>query len=431
MSIPTIMNFTRIQPLKLLRGASRMSQDNNLGSAASLLFRNAGYAPVFLRAVAALKRDYAASDGGKRPWIDATPLPANVFADPKEREDLLARARYLIQEVVCEPKQLIDKMPEVIGRMYQGEWAIYACSYTLRALANLSAIYPECLPEFREPMRKLVEMILHEEIRLYDTMCYHGEDALKSMSGNSSHMTYLSILAWSMGNYRRATGDTQYDERHRYLCDTLVRRMQAAPLMNLPSFPNRIVFLPDMFVTPWALKDYGQIHNHEYDDIVKRWVEMQRNHLIDPHTGLLKSKYYQGRNSRPQPINGTYSALNTSSLCMIDPEFGRQQYELLKRHFVKWGKYVGIKEHLDHMPSMAFDIDAGPIIQGLSPSGTSFAMGAATVLGDMETRRGLLRTAELAGHTVSRDGLRHYRLADIMLTGEAITLAMRTMLPLS
>ena len=49
------------------------------------------------------------------------------------------------------------------------------------------------------------------------------------------------------------------------------------------------------------------------------------------------------------------------------------------------------------------------------------------MLGDWETRRGLLRIAELAGHTVGRSRMKHCRLADFMLTGEAITLAMRTM----
>lgn len=54
-------------------------------------------------------------------------------------------------------------------------------------------------------------------------------------------------------------------------------------------------------------------------------------------------------------------------------------------------------------------------------------MGAATYLGDWGFRKGLLRTAELGGHTVKSRKTRHYKLADIMLTGEAITLAMRTM----
>lgn len=75
------------------------------------------------------------------------------------------------------------------------------------------------------------------------------------------------------------------------------------------------------------------------------------------------------------------------------------------------------------------DIDAGPIIFNLSPSGTAFAIGCATNLGDMEFRNQLLKTAEIAGSTIRWFDKSHYLLADIALVGEAITLAMRTTAP--
>jgi len=72
------------------------------------------------------------------------------------------------------------------------------------------------------------------------------------------------------------------------------------------------------------------------------------------------------------------------------------------------------------------DIDAGPIIFNLSPSGTAFAIGPATYFEDDDYCKNLLRTAEIAGHSVSYNDKRHYLLADIALVGEAIALAMRT-----
>jgi hypothetical protein len=72
------------------------------------------------------------------------------------------------------------------------------------------------------------------------------------------------------------------------------------------------------------------------------------------------------------------------------------------------------------------DIDAGPIIMNLSPSGTAFAIGCATSLNDMEFRNQLLKTAEIAGSTVTWFGKSHYLLANVALVGEAIALAMRT-----
>ena len=71
-------------------------------------------------------------------------------------------------------------------------------------------------------------------------------------------------------------------------------------------------------------------------------------------------------------------------------------------------------------------IDAGPIIFGLSPSGTGFALGAATMCNDYRFRKQILRTAEIACSTVSYNGKSHYLLANVALVGEAILLAMRT-----
>lgn len=65
-------------------------------------------------------------------------------------------------------------------------------------------------------------------------------------------------------------------------------------------------------------------------------------------------------------------------------------------------------------------------IFGLSPSGTAFGIGCATYFDDTNLRKHLMKTAEIAGHTISWNDKRHYLLANIALVGEAITLAMRT-----
>ena len=85
-----------------------------------------------------------------------------------------------------------------------------------------------------------------------------------------------------------------------------------------------------------------------------------------------------------------------------------------------------ITEYHNRSCWLGMDIDAGPIILNLSPSGTAFAIGSATFFGDKVFRNSLLKTAEIAGHTLQLDNKRHYLLADLALVGEAITLAMRT-----
>ena len=50
-----------------------------------------------------------------------------------------------------------------------------------------------------------------------------------------------------------------------------------------------------------------------------------------------------------------------------------------------------------------------------------------TILNDIKFRNKLLMTAEVAGTTVSWNGKSHYLLSNLVLVGEAVALAMRTL----
>ena len=111
---------------------------------------------------------------------------------------------------------------------------------------------------------------------------------------------------------------------------------------------------------------------------------------------------------------------------MIDKAFAKEQYDRLKALFWKDGFVSGLKEYWDRTCPIGLDMDAGPIIFELSPSGTAFMAGAATYLNDTIVRNEILTTAEIAGHTIKWGDERHYLLANVAMVGESIMLAMRT-----
>ena len=156
-------------------------------------------------------------------------------------------------------------------------------------------------------------------------------------------------------------------------------------------------------------------------------MKRAKTEWIDKKTGLLVSFITnEGEQIDGAPVKGSYSALNCSYLTYLDEDFAHQQYNRLKGTFLKDGLVVGFKEYHNHDYLCTFDIDAGPILFGLSPSGTAFAMGAVTYFNDSTLRTSLLTTAEIAGQTLHSNGQRHYALADVAIVGEAIMLAMRT-----
>lgn len=342
----------------------------------------------------------------------------------EERDDIIERKNYLVDKIVVDPLQLLNEMPHGIGLQFQGEWALYSCSMLTSALANIAELYPETREKAVSTIDSLIRIVKSPTLSLYDFLRW-GEEPLESLDGDKSHVSYLSHLAWMIGNYRRLSGDDKYDNLHDSLCATMNRRIIHSPILNLPTYPDEPIYVPDMMVAIVALSDYNRLNDGKYAMTVKRWLEKAKNEWCDVETGLLAS--FLDENGKPiGEVKGSYSALNCYYLTLLDDEYAGEQYDRLKKYFRQNFPVSGIKEYHDRSCLFGNDIDAGPIILNLSPSGTAFAVGSATYMGDDDFRRQLLKTAEIAGHTVKWNGRRHYLLANIALVGEAITLAMRT-----
>ena len=209
------------------------------------------------------------------------------------------------------------------------------------------------------------------------------------------------------------------------------RRIRQSKSLNLPTYPGEYIYIPDMLVAIVALANYSSQYDGKYSTTVNMWVERAKKECIDKETGLVASflEVYNDSIRIVLPVKGSYSALNCYYLSLVDPEFAKEQYDCLMKNYKQGFPFAGIKEYHDRTCLFGMDIDAGPIIFNLSPSGTALAIGCATSLDDMEFRNKLLKTAELGGSTVTWFGKRHYLLANLALVGEAIVIAMRTSAP--
>lgn len=347
-----------------------------------------------------------------------------------EKKDIIRRANYLTSKVATTPQKLLEEMPSGIGEQFQGEWAIYSCSMTCAALANIAILYPKNKELSIKFIGEIIDIALSEEIKEYDRLRW-GEDPMDGIYGNRSHISYYSHVAWMISRYKQIGGDRKYDGLYHTLCRSMNRRIRQSPIMNLPTYPGESIYIPDMLVAIVALNNYASQYNGEYSSTVKLWIERAKKEWIDKETGLLASFLVDNGSSAEieLPVKGSYSALNCYYLSLIDTEFAKEQYDSLKEHFKQTFPFNGISEYHDSSCWLGMDIDAGPIIFNISPSGTAFAIGCATSLGDMEFRSQLLKTAEIAGSTIRWFDKSHYLLANVALVGEAIALAMRTSAP--
>ena len=343
-----------------------------------------------------------------------------------EKNDILERRNYLVNELVTTPQKVLNAMPSGIGVQFQGEWALYSCSMLSAALVNISHLYPETKGENLKYIDLLINIVMSPEMRCYYKIRWN-EDPLESLNGDNSHVSYLSHLAWMICGYKEIGGDGKYDKLLSSLCMTMNHRILLSKGLNLPTYPNESVYIPDMLVAIVALEKFADMNKGKFRSTVKRWINKAQKEWIYNKTGLLASfvdedgKLYEGA-----PVKGSYSALNCYYLTLIDEAFGKQQHEKLKTLFWKNGFVTGLKEYWDRACPIGLDMDAGPIILELSPSGTAFFAGSSTYFNDTKVRTGILKTAEIAGHTIKMGDERHYLLANVALVGEAIMLAMRT-----
>lgn len=352
-----------------------------------------------------------------------------------EKDDIIERRNYLYSQVMVEPQKQIDEMPDALGPQFKGEWALYTCSMFAQGLYNIARLYPETRDNCKKDIEQLISIVLSPELRKYDADRW-GEDPIESLNGDKSHISYISHLAWIISNYRML-GGRKYDDLFSSLCETMSRRISNVYSMMLPTYPGEPIYVPDMMVAIVALHRYSVLNDGCYNNLIGRWLIKADKEWTDEKTGLLVSMLNpDGTKSEDAPVIGSYAALNCYYLSLIDDDFGLEQYDRLIKHFLDDGILLtGIDEKDFTISPLYFDVDAGPVVLGLSPSGTAFAVGCVTYydegyqpLSSHKTtlRKKLMRTAEIAGHTVSWLGKRHYLLADYALVGEAIMLAMRT-----
>lgn len=291
----------------------------------------------------------------------------NLGSFEGEKNDLLQRKNYLVGKVMVEPRQLLNEMPGSIGLQFQGEWALYSCSMLTEALSNMAELYPETKDEAIASIDSLIQIVKSPELRLYDKKRW-GEDALESLDGDDSHVSYLSHLAWMIGNYRRIGGSVRYNHLHDAICETMNRRILQSPILNIPTYPYEHIYMPDMMVAIVAMSDYAKLNHGVYSTTVNDWINRAKSEWIDDKTGLLVS-FLDKNGKTDTSVKGSYAALNCYYLTKIDAEFAKEQYEKLKINFRKTFPTPGIKEYHDRSCWLGVDIDAGPIILNLSPSG--------------------------------------------------------------
>jgi hypothetical protein len=358
-------------------------------------------------------------------WLGYYPVSGSKLIANQEREDLLYRRAYLINKLAS-PSFDLNSMPSFLSKDFQQEWAIGSFSMATTALVQIAFAFPETRNESAEVVRTMIHHMLERQIRDYEVHWWN-EDALDTLeTSNNGHAGYLGHLNLMIGGYRFLGGGGEFDDLHIRVSEALAGRVSRSPHFFIETFPNSI-FIPDNAAVVASLALFNRLHNQKHQQVVSDWMAYCKNNLLEPESGLLRP--WITKAGQPHgPARGSYVAWNIYYLSMIDLPFAKEQYQRLKKSFqvdLPFGAKA-IREY-KHGTTGPGDIDSGPIVFGLSTSGTGFAVAGARLFEDSEMLGGLLYTAEAVGSSWDANGTRRYLLAPIV--GDAIMLAMKTAIP--
>ena len=353
-------------------------------------------------------------------WTAHYRVTGTAVLNHTDREDLLKRRAYILDRLsrAVNPQD----MPASLGAQFQGEWALVTYSMSALALTNIAQFLPETAAESRKVVRRLLRAVLRKEIRAFDSALW-GEDPLSNLEHLRGHVGYLGHLNMVLAACHYLEGGAECTRQFRNVSKALSRALERTLFLNAETYPGEI-YIPDNAVVVGSVGLYNQAFPDERVPLVEHWIEKVQRDYLDSTTGLLV--FDIGANGKPlQGSRGSGAAWNIFFLSYADLEFAKSQYHLLRRHLRKklFPGVTGVLEWPDGRWGPG-DVDSGPVIFGLSPSGSGFSIAGAVLAQDRQFLSELLFTAELVGSTVETKERRHYLLAP--LVGDAIILAMRT-----
>lgn len=340
------------------------------------------------------------------------------------REDILRRREYLIRETAV-PERLLGKMPWFIPDQFKEEWAIGTLSMTSAALTSIAFEFPETRAQSISHIELLIRTMLSTEIRNFEKRAW-GVDALDALENGAGQIGYLGHLNFMLSALRLLGGGAQYLDLYQRVSAALARRMEAGASYYVETFPG-VIFTADNMVVAASLANYDREFGPVHEDLLKRWVTRTKERVCESRSGLIPFYVDAEGNGLGVP-RGSGTGWNSFYLPFVNKEFAAEQYRLLVKHFVvrlPFG-FAAVREYMAGDDGSA-DIDSGPVLFGLSTSGTGFSLAGTAWHRDEGLQTGLLQTAELVGTSMGSTGSQRYLLAP--LVGDAIMLAMRTAQP--
>ncbi len=285
--------------------------------------------------------------------MDATPRNGmHLWTDPQERQ------------------RELEKM-----RTTNAEWDFMGRSFLVWALANRSLRHPQDKPAYLEVMDRIIDETLRTERELgmfHFLMPYARQRPFVMQPPRSIFLD--GEIALMLAMRRLVEEKDSYRKPLRQRVQEMVRRMEASPVLCAESYPDECWMFCNT-VALAAIRTSDRLDGTDHRAFFQKWLEMAKQKLVDPRTGLLVSSFTLDGQPQKGP-NGSSLWLSAHCLQLIDEDFAADQYRRAKKELGR--ELLGFAYAREWPVSWdgQCDVDSGPVVPvlGISAGSSGLAL---------------------------------------------------------
>lgn len=306
---------------------------------------------------------------------------------------------------------------------YDGEWNLVTWQMSGIGLCQLVKRFPEQKSRLAPLIERSIDRLLDPATREFETRSWN-EDAIDGMPGPKGHLAFLGYANVLLSLWRTIEPENRFAAINDRISEALVRRYASSPIGLIETYP-REVYPIDNTPALASLALWQRATGRGGDPLLPRLLEQFQRRYRDPVSGLLYQRVFSDSGLPDDKPRASGTALAAYFLSFADPALSRDLYQSLKTSCR--ADLFGFTAFLEYPPNVAAgegDVDSGPVIFGLSFSGTAFGLAPARIHGDREVFSGIYRQLFLFGFPIDSDGRRSFALGGPL--GNAVVLALLT-----
>ena len=304
----------------------------------------------------------------------------------------------------------------------EAEWPFMGFCYFGYACAELAKNDPSLRDQALEEIRWLISAL--QTPRMSGFIIPHLGEPFSATQINPSVFVHGHFLNLAV-RYREVSGDKRYDALIHRVAGALSDAYAKSEHGILKSYKD-MWWTTDNFPALSALSRYDRAFGRQLSFVRSRFLKNLKAYYLDRETGMYCTYIDPVGRQQLQGPRGISQMYGLHFLKDFDGSFAAEQYALAKKNlFRSVLGFVAVREFPEGVRATP-DVDSGPLVFGIGPSASGFAIAAAAINGDESTAWQLATASALVGGPVLKDGELRYTMMPPV--GQAVILFGKTCL---